>query len=367
VIAVEFNSIKKKYRNNEVLRDITFKINQNEFTILFGEPGCGKSVILRLLTGIEKPDSGYIKIRGENISNKPVSEINIGYIPQSFALYPHYSVYDNIAYPLKLVKASKEEIDKSLSKIAKMLRIDHLLNKKPDQLSGGEKQRVAIARGLVKKTDIFVFDDPLAGLDFKLREQLIDDLREMQRLISSTFIYATSDPLETLMLAQNVLVIHEGRIVDQGPLEEVYKNANHIKSFEILDFPRSNIINGRLEKLNDRVYCTTEIFKIPVDIFNIEDINESNEVFIGIRPGDISPAEKEEGNMVSFSAKVILSEDLGAELLLHLESNGIKLMSILRHEDENLIKSNIQNFVIKNDEIKIYSRQFGMLIGQGGI
>ena len=169
------------------------------------------------------------------------------------------------------------------------------------------------------------------------------------------------------MLAQNVLVIHEGRIVDQGPLEEVYKNANHIKSFEILDFPRSNIINGRLEKLNDRVYCTTEIFKIPVDIFNIEDINESNEVFIGIRPGDISPAEKEEGNMVSFSAKVILSEDLGAELLLHLESNGIKLMSILRHEDENLIKSNIQNFVIKNDEIKIYSRQSGMLIGQGGI
>ncbi|MEX1346180.1 MAG: ATP-binding cassette domain-containing protein, partial [Desulfobacterales bacterium] len=219
MLAIELRSIAKKYGRVEVLRDFDLDVEAGTFTVVFGLPACGKSVLVRLLTGLERPSAGHILLRGNKATKVDSGGRNIGYVPQSFALYPHFSVYNNISYPLDLIKSPKSRIEDAVKQIAGQLKIDHLLGKYPDQLSGGEKQRVALARGVVKHTDIYILDDPLVGLDFKLREQMFDDLKSMQQSLAATFLYTTSDPLEALALADKVAVLDGGRIVEAGNLE----------------------------------------------------------------------------------------------------------------------------------------------------
>jgi len=366
VFAAEFKNVEKRYHHNKVLKEFDLSIEESEFTVIFGEPGCGKSVILRLLTAIEKPDGGAIFIRGQNITGLSSADLNIGYIPQSFALYPHYSVFDNIAYPLTLIKHPKNEIKKAVNDAAEMLRIHNLLGKRPDQLSGGEKQRVALARGIVKKTNLFVFDDPLAGLDFKLREQLIDDLKEMQKIMGATFIYATSDPLEALMLAHYISILHDGRIIENGPLINVYENPKHVKTIELLDYPRANIFKGKLAKLNKQLVCKTIFFDFPVRVEKEDKIMDGKKVYVGIRAGDILPGAKDKKDCASFNGNIILKEDLGSELLVHINYENLKLISVVRHEDEVLISKDNEYFRVPYDSIAIYDEIDGVRIGRGG-
>jgi ABC-type sugar transport system ATPase subunit len=220
--AAEFQSVSQIYHHETVLKNISMKIDSGEFAVIYGPPGCGKSVLLRLLTGLETPTEGKIFMREEDVTGVPSGERSIGYVPQSFALYPHFKVYDNISYPLRLIGEKKAKIDEAVKSAASMLRITPLLEKYPDQLSGGEKQRVALARGITKKTGIYVFDDPLSGLDFKLREQLIDDLKQMQESLGATFIYTTSDTLEAMMLAEQIFILDKGRIIENGSLVVLY-------------------------------------------------------------------------------------------------------------------------------------------------
>jgi ABC-type sugar transport system ATPase subunit len=202
--AIELHGVCKAYKNKPILHNLDLTINAGSFTVIFGGPASGKSVLLRLIMGLEKPDRGQILIRDTDAAHLLPAERNIGYIPQSFALYPHFSVYDNIAYPLTLARMDKASIKARVEDAANRLKISALLGKKPNQLSGGEKQRVAIARGIVKETEIFIFDDPLTGLDFKLREQLFDDFKRLREAMDATFVYTTSDALEALMMADEI-------------------------------------------------------------------------------------------------------------------------------------------------------------------
>ena len=172
-----------------VLTDLTVSALAASLTVIYGPPASGKSVLVRALTGLETPDAGRIILRGQDVTHEPPAERNIGYVPQSFALYPHLSVRANIAYPLDLAGVPAAEAREVVANAAAMLNIEEHLDKKPDQLSGGQKQRVAIARGIAKRTDFFVLDDPLAGLDFKLREQLVDDLRELNNATGASILY----------------------------------------------------------------------------------------------------------------------------------------------------------------------------------
>ncbi|MFZ9702532.1 MAG: ABC transporter ATP-binding protein, partial [Candidatus Nanopelagicales bacterium] len=179
-LALDVKGLSKSYGNKVVLDNLSFTAAMNDFSVVCGKPGNGKSVLVRTIMGLETVDAGSIIVRGKDVAQVSAGERNIGYVPQSFALYPHYSVKENIEYPLVLSKASEAEKKEAVERVSELLRIKDLLHKKPDQLSGGQKQRVAIARGLAKSTDVYVLDDPLVGLDFKLRERLIDDLRKTQ-------------------------------------------------------------------------------------------------------------------------------------------------------------------------------------------
>jgi len=366
LIATEFINVSMQYRRTTVLKNISFEIEAGTFAVIFGPPGCGKSVLMRLLTGLEKPSFGKILLREKDVTLITAGERELGYVPQAFALYPHYRVYDNIAYPLKLVGAGKSDIDSAVKRSAEMLRITPLLEKYPDQLSGGEKQRVALARGITKKTEIYVFDDPLSGLDFKLREQLIDDLREMQRSLGATFIYTTSDPLEALMLAQQVFILYNGEIVESGLLENVYYRPMHIRSMELLGFPNGNILEGKLYKRNGRWWCRTSIFDFPVSIRNKEILEIDQDVYVTMKPQAIKFGPKKGMESITFNTEVVLKEDLGGEFVVHLDTNNERLLSVVRQDEAHLVSNEKEDVVVLLSDLVVYSRQSGERIGEGG-
>lgn len=323
--------LSKQYGANRVLDEVDLTVPAGGFFVLYGPPASGKTVLMRIVMGLERATSGSVQLRGTDISGYSAADRNIGYVPQSFALYPHIDVYDNIAYPLKLAKVGKRETEPVVRRAAEMLKITDLLSKRPDQLSGGQKQRVAIARGIAKQTDLFVLDDPLAGLDFKLREQLIDDLRQLQVSSGITFLYTTSDAIEALTLADVVGVLDGGRIVEAGSPEAIYQHPAHAASMRMLGFPGANFLSGALTERGTGYWCEAGPFSFPASLTGAY---SGGAVEVGLRPEAIRIAGRpatSDGHL-RLPATVLLREDLGGEEILYLEIEGIPLTTVVRHD-----------------------------------
>ncbi len=363
--AIELQGISKSYRRKHILQNVDLQIQAGTFTVIFGGPGSGKSVLQRLIVGLEKPDSGRVLLRGEDATRVIPSERNIGYIPQSFALYPHYSVFDNIAYPLTLAGSQRDKIRPAVERTAELLKITHLLEKKPDQLSGGEKQRVAIARGIVKNTEIFIFDDPLTGLDFKLREQLFDDFRRLRETLGATFIYTTSDALETLIMADEIAVLAEGRITEHGSTRDVFDHPQHAWTMRSLGFPESTLFEGSLHSAGSGYECHTRLFDFAVDLTSAG--QPPAEVVVGIRPQDLSVNESLAPNWLSTPATIILQEDLGGELVLYLEKDSFSFESVLPHRKDHLLNGDDVVVHVDPQKLVIFDPESGFRIGQGRV
>lgn len=367
---VAFERIAKRYGRNEVLHGLSAVMEERLFNVVLGPPGCGKSLLLRLMTGLEPADEGRVVIDGHDVSDLSPGERNIGYVPQSFALYPHYRVSDNIAYPLTLAGASKREAEPAVHRIAEMLRIDTLLDKRPDQLSGGEKQRVAIARGLVKDTKLFVLDDPLTGLDFKLRERLFDDLRSMRETLGATFVYTTSDPLESLILADHVHVLTSGRIIESGPVDDVYRSPRHLHSMQLLGFPRTNVLAGSLVRGDGRVTCRTELFEVPVTMRDQENVpatgGAGRPVTVCIRAEDLVLGASPREGSLPIPVEVVLAEDLGGELVVHLDAGDQRLVTVVRHDREVDLESGSLSAQVAPEAVIVFDPEGLERVAQGG-
>ena len=366
MIAVELRNVSKSHGRVPVLRDLNLSVEAGAFTVIFGAPACGKSVLVRLLTGLEKPTAGQVLLRGEDAASLAPGDRNIGYVPQSFALYPHYSVRDNIAYPLTLIGVPKTEIETTVRQVSEQIKIDHLLDKRPDQLSGGEKQRVALARGMVKHTDIFVLDDSLVGLDFKLREQLFDDLRQMQEDLEATFIYTTSDPLETLALADQVAVLDAGSMVDIGPVEEIYWHPQHLRTMELLGYPTSNLLSGKLVVQSNQVRCRTSLFEFPVELNQPDSAGPGLEdVTVVIRPQDVGLGmDGQDGRLLS-QAQVMLRDDLGGEIIAYLDVEGMPLVTVVPHAKDHLVSEDSVTIGVRPSALVLFDSGTGQRIGHG--
>ena len=329
---VELENISKSYGATTVLSGANLRFERGRFSVVLGSPVSGKSVLMRLIMGLELPDKGRVVFRGRDVTSEPAGVRNFGYVPQSFALYPHYRVFDNIAYPLVLAKkkygppatlrvAMRAGLRERVERIAKKLRIDHLLSKYPNQLSGGEKQRVALARGMIKDSSVFILDDPLVGLDFKLRESLFVDLRDMLSEVAGSIIYATSDPLETLALADDVFVLDNRQIVESGSLDQVYEEPRFLNTLQLLGVPPANLVTG---ELTGRV-CQTPFGECEIEV--LEETTATLPVRIGFRAEDVRLSElSASGSLLIGHGKVLLREDLGAETLLYFEAGGSRLV-----------------------------------------
>jgi ABC-type sugar transport system ATPase subunit len=364
VTALELRGLSKRYGPRAVLQGVDLTVEAGTFLVVFGPPACGKSVLLRLITGLEKPAAGTISLRGRDAAGQSPAERNIGYVPQSFALYPHYSVRDNIAYPLTLMQLPRGEIEPKVQEVAKQLKIGHLLGKLPSQLSGGEKQRVALARGIVKPTDLFVLDDPLTGLDFKLREQLFDDLKAMQSALGATFVYMTSDPLEALALADQVAVLDGGRVIETGPIEAVYRRPAHVRTMELLGVPPSNRLAGFVRRREGQVRCQTGLFEFALDAST--PLADGARVDVAIRPQDVALGGEGGDALLRCTAEVMFEEDLGAEVVLFLRAGGALLVAVAPHaERRERLPDERVTVGVHPAAVAVFTADGGARLGQG--
>lgn len=312
--AIVFEGIAKSYRGRPALAELDLAIADQSLTVFCGPPAAGKSVLFRLLVGLEQPDRGRILIDGVEVTYLPAADRLIGYVPQSFALFPHMSVYANIAYPLRQQGAKPAEIERRVGEAAEILRITRLLQKKPSQLSGGEKQRAAIARGMLKDARIFILDDPLVGLDFKLRESLMEDLKDMRATLGATFLYATSDSLEALTMAEELVVLDRGRVVEAGPVASLYHRPQRLRAAELIGFPRCNLLPAVRE--ND--LCQNALLSLPL-------AGAATEAILAVRPEHVRHAP---GEPEARRGEITLMENLGAECVVYLTCEGLPLVSI---------------------------------------
>lgn len=239
--------ITKSFGKVKAVDDVTFEVEKGEFVTLLGPSGCGKTTTLRIIGGLTKPDGGEIKILGKTVTHLPPWQRNCGFVFQSYALFPHMTVKDNIAYGLRMRKLRRSEIEKRVNSVARMLGIEDLLDRKPMQLSGGQQQRVAVARALAIEPDVLLMDEPLANLDAKLRERIRLEMRELQRQIAATTIYVTHDQEEAFSLSDRVAVMHSGKLHQIGSPEEILSNPASV--FVASFVGRNNLLSGTITEI----------------------------------------------------------------------------------------------------------------------
>jgi ABC-type sugar transport system ATPase subunit len=327
---VEFANLSKSFGREDVLVDLNWAVDQQEFAVLFGQGATGKSVLLRTLVGLETPDNGTVTIRGIDAATLKPGARKIGYVPQSFALFPDKTVFNNIAYPLQVAKVDASQQREAVERVAALLDIAELLDRLPDQLSGGQKQRVAIARGMAPDTEIFVLDDPLVGLDFKLREKLIDDLRKTREALGATFLYATSDATEALALASKVAVLARGRIEEYRAPLDVYESPESLAAMSTLCFPATNLLPAVVGAGG----LSSEWGSIAVELD--ENVATGEEVVALVRPEHIDLSVSDGARPLSGRATVMLREDLGAEEIVYLRAGDVSLTALVRADTADL-------------------------------
>lgn len=227
---IEFINVGKSYGSVDVLKNFNLSINKGEFVSLLGPSGCGKTTSLRMLAGLEKNTGGEIKLEGQILSSPasgifvPPEKRNFGMVFQSYAVWPHMNVFENVAFPLKIKSLSKSDIEESVMEILKIVELDHLRNRMPNQLSGGQQQRVALARGLVMKPKALLLDEPLSNLDAKLREKMRNDIKELQTKFSLTMVFVTHDQTEAKFLSDKVVVMSKGIVEQIGTVKDIFEN-----------------------------------------------------------------------------------------------------------------------------------------------
>ena len=309
---VTLKNIIKDFDKNRIINNITLDIEDKEFHVLVGPSGCGKSTILRLIAGLESITSGEIYIDNNLVNNEEPKNRDIAFVFQSYALYPHMTVFENIAFPLKMKKMRKNDIEKKVIDAAKILDIEHLLNRKPKQLSGGQRQRVALGRAIVRKPKVFLLDEPLSNLDAKLRVEMRASIKKLHKELDTTFIYVTHDQIEALTMGDKISVINKGEIMQTDSPDEIFYNPKNKFTAGFIGSYPMNFIDVDIKDNN--ITLNGSIFKLP---FNYD----KNNITIGFRPGQVFENNE---NYIDINAKVDFIEVLGDEKLLYFEINGQK-------------------------------------------
>ena len=304
------------------------EIKDKEFIVLVGSSGCGKSTILRLISGLEDISSGEIMIDGKVVNNVHPKDRDIAFVFQSYALYPHMSVYDNIAFGLKMRKYSKAVIDEKVHEVAKALDLADLLNRKPRQLSGGQRQRVALGRAIVRNPKVFLMDEPLSNLDAKLRNQMRAEIIKLREKIDTTFIYVTHDQVEAMTLGDRIVIMRDGYIQQIGTPQEVFNHPANLFVAGFIGSPQMNFFeNCQLTKTADSYTLTVMGETVTLTAEQSAKLAaagvESRSVTAGVRPVHIALGES------GIPAEVDVSELMGSELHLHLAANGQDVVAVI--------------------------------------
>jgi sn-glycerol 3-phosphate transport system ATP-binding protein len=311
--SIEFSDVRKSYGTNQVVHGISLKVDDGEFVVLVGPSGCGKSTLLRMVAGLEEITGGTIRIGNRVVNDLEPKDRDCAMVFQNYALYPHMSVYDNMAYGLKIRKLPKPDIDKRVNAAAEILELGGLLQRKPRQLSGGQRQRVAMGRAIVREPAVFLFDEPLSNLDAKLRVQTRLEIQKLHRRLRTTSLYVTHDQVEAMTLAQRMIVMNAGRAEQVGTPDDVYSRPATTFVASFIGSPPMNLFEGRLEP--DGVTFTARD-GVKLSLPAARPALAGREAILGVRPEHLMLGG---GNL---PMEVETVEMLGAEHLIHGEVAG---------------------------------------------
>lgn len=314
---VKFENVTKRFGSTTVVDDLSLSIREGEFVVLLGPSGCGKTTSLRMLAGLEDATSGEILIGDERVNDVPPSRRDVAMVFQSYALYPHMSVAENIAYPLRVRKTPREETAQRVARAASMLEIESLLGRRPRDLSGGERQRVALARAVVREPRVFLMDEPLSNLDARLRIQTRGELKRLQKTLGVTTIYVTHDQTEAMTLAHRVAVMKDGRLQQFDSPEEIYnKPANRFVA-QFVGSPPMSFIEGLMDESTKTFVFANGGCALPIPQSVFARLAGRDRATLGIRPEHVRVSHERVDS--GLETKVYVTELLGSETLIFLE------------------------------------------------
>ena len=356
---VTLEKVSKFYGDVEAVKKIDLEISDNEFLVLVGPSGCGKSSTLRMIAGLEEIDEGKIIIGEKTVNELEPRERNVSMVFQNYALYPHMTVEENLGFSLKIAGMKKIDIDTRVAEAAGILDIEEFLQRKPAQLSGGQRQRVAMGRAIVRRPDVFLFDEPLSNLDAKLRNQMRTEIKRLHQKVETTIVYVTHDQVEAMTLADRIVIMKDGIIEQIGTPLELFETPATKFVATFIGSPSMNMISSTIEKKSGKHLMKTEDgISVPVPLSKQDIVKEGQKISFGFRAEDIVPLKF--GNKPSqswdYKSKVNLSEPLGTETLIFTNFGKIEIVSrmftpeLVRAGDELDFALNLDRTYLFDDE-----------------
>ena len=354
---VKLKNVIKKFEDVEAVKNINLTVKDGEFLVLVGPSGCGKSTTLRLVAGLESCTSGEIFIGDTLVNDIPPKDRDISMVFQNYALYPHMTVYDNLAFGLKMRKYDKEKIDEGVKEAAEILQITPLMDRKPKQLSGGQQQRVALGRAIVRDPNVFLFDEPLSNLDAKLRVDMRTEIKKIHKKIQSTIIYVTHDQTEAMTLGDRIAVMEDGIIHQLNSPIEVYDSPADKFVAGFIGSPAMNFFETNID--GDKIYFEDKKYSLPI-IEKYKNVlsGDNEKVTLGIRPEDLHLKKKGEV-FFPLEVKVEVVETMGDEVILYLLAGGDRLTCKTTQYYPELEQKNKLTVFVDMDQVHFFDDETG--------
>ena len=352
---LDIRNVTKSYGQVEVLHRVDIAVEEGEFLVLVGPSGCGKSTLLNMIAGLEGISAGEIAIKGRVVNGVHPSKRNIAMVFQSYALYPNMNVGQNMTFGLEMHGVAKPDRDKALAEVAKLLQIDHLLDRKPGQLSGGQRQRVAMGRALVRNPDVFLFDEPLSNLDAKLRVDMRTEIKKLHQKLKTTIVYVTHDQIEAMTLSTRIAVMNKGFVQQLGTPKEIYDTPANVFVATFMGSPAMNIVPAKVVLRDGHPHAAvTDADGTPQHLRFSQDLRawEGRDILLGIRPEAITDpegADRKSANIVALRNRVTVTEPAGADTFVTMTLSGRDAIARMR-ADANVAAGQVFDFAVNMEK-----------------
>lgn len=355
--SIQLTNVIKRFDSNQTIHNVNLAIDEGEFVVFVGPSGCGKSTLLRMIAGLEEISDGTIAIGSHVVNDTPPSERGVAMVFQSYALYPHMTVAENMGYSLKVHKVAKEEIDRKVRLVGKALQLEELLERKPAQLSGGQRQRVAIGRAIIRDPKVFLFDEPLSNLDAELRVDMRLHIAKLHKELKSTMIYVTHDQVEAMTLADKIVVLRDGKVEQVGSPMDLYYHPANLFVAGFIGSPKMNFLTCTVKEwqassltidLHNDITEKTKEMILPICC---KELSAGTQLTLGIRPEHLSL----EQNIIGFDFESDVVERLGSTTYVFGECSGITNFKFLSHSDSQLESATKMNLYCDAENIHLFN------------
>ncbi|MDB5554046.1 MAG: transporter-like protein [Rhizobium sp.] len=346
--SVALRDVRKNYGSLEVIHGIDLTVGEGEFVVFVGPSGCGKSTLLRMIAGLEEVTDGEIAIKGRDVTDLDPSDRGIAMVFQSYALYPHMSVRENLAFGLKMANTPQAEIERRVAHASGILKIDPLLERRPGQLSGGQRQRVAIGRAIVREPDVFLFDEPLSNLDAELRVSMRIEIARLHRQLGNTMIYVTHDQTEAMTLADKIVVLRDGKVEQVGTPRQVYEDPANVFVAGFIGSPRMNLLEAEWAG-DGRVRIAGATVEAAIDVSGVQ---PGGKLLLGMRPEHMAVAT---AGRDTIAARVDFSEYLGGNRFLYCQLDDGQSLTVEQRDGPDIVPGEVLHLTTPLDRRRFFA------------